>query len=103
MAIELIKRIKESEKEAEEILAEARRESAEIVDQARAEGREWLEQAQSQRQKTVADAVAVAEHEEAKEIEKIRAGFEGHLQQIQTRAAGRRDEAMAMILETMWR
>ncbi|MHC4620069.1 MAG: hypothetical protein ACYTEQ_20165 [Planctomycetota bacterium] len=74
--MELIKKIKQTEAEAQEIVERAKAEAATRAEQRRKSRSQVLEQAEQQRKKTIEAAVARAESEGLAEVQQLKAKAE---------------------------
>ena len=97
--MELIKKIRQAEAQAKEIVEQAR---AEVANQAEKNRREHLEsfaEAEQQRKKTIEEAVAAAQSEGFAEAEKLKAQAASDRKELHDRAAGKMAEAVAKVTD----
>lgn len=80
--MELIKKIKQAESQAQEIIDQAKAEAAKQVEQGRENRRKSLEEAERQRNKAIEASVNQAREEGQKEAEVLKLEAENHRRQL---------------------
>lgn len=97
--MELIKRIKEAESEAQRIIEQAKADSAASAQQGKLAGQKMLAQAEHDRRKAIEFAVAAMRSQGQAEGGILRAEGHKQRQQMHTRTNSRTDAAVASIIE----
>jgi len=97
--MELIKRIKEAESEAQRIIEQAKADSAASAQQAKLAGQNMLSQAEHDRKKAIESTVAAARSQGQAEGGLLRAEGHKQRQQMRARTNSRMDAAVASIIE----
>ena len=95
----MIKKIKEAEVQAQEIIEQARRFAASKAEKSGEQIHQSLAQAELQRKKTIEAAVAAAETEGLTEIELLKAQAEGGRQQLRDNVQGKTADAVAKVTD----
>ncbi|MBN1795487.1 MAG: hypothetical protein JW804_02330 [Sedimentisphaerales bacterium] len=97
--MELIKKIKDAEKQAAEIISNARANSAKQAEEFRKVKAEKLEHAQAERKKAIDEAVAEAEAEGKKEAKKLQSEAEQQRQQLSEKVSPKIPSAVNKVME----
>jgi len=97
--MELIKRIKQAEAQAREIIEQARAQAAQQAEKGRTSRIKVSEEAEQQREKTVEAAVAAAQTQGLAEVENLKAQAENQRQQLRKKTAGRMAPAAAKVMD----
>jgi vacuolar-type H+-ATPase subunit H len=97
--MELVKKIRQAEEQAREIIEKAKADAAEQAEEERKNRRQLLTEAEQQRKKAIEDAVGVARSQGAAEAEKLKAKAEKKQQQLREKAAGRMIPAVKKVME----
>ena len=96
--MELIKKIKQAEAQAQQIIEQARADAARYAEEARQGRRQALIQAEQERKKAIEAAVAKAETQGLAEVEVIKSEAEKQRQQLREGTAGKMDSAAAKVM-----
>jgi vacuolar-type H+-ATPase subunit H len=99
MQMELIKKIKHTEAQAQEIIEQAKAHAAQQAERGRTSRLKASEEADRQRKKTVEDAVAAAQTQGLAEVEKLKTQAEKERQQLREKTAGRIAPAAAKVMD----
>ena len=97
--MELIKKIKEAEANAQQIVEHAKSEAGGLHEEGRVKHREALEQAQQERQVAIEAAIAAAQSEGSEEIAHLKAQSEKNRLQLRHEAAGKIPAAMSKVTD----
>ena len=97
--MELIRKIKEAEAQAQEIIEHAKAEAAKQAEENRQSRLEALAQAELERKKAIQAAVSEAESQGLAEIKKLKAQAEKGKQQLRKQAAGKIPDAIAKVMD----
>ena len=97
--MELIRKIKQSEVQAQEIIEKAKAEAVEQAEQDRQSRALLLEQAQQQRKKAVDAAVAAARAEGSAEVKKLKDQAENRRRELHQQVGGKIDAAASKVIE----
>ncbi len=97
--MELIKKIKESEKQAQEIIEEAKAEGSKKAEENRSRRVELLAEAEQERKKAVEAAVSAAETEGVGEIEELKKQAEKDLQHLRDETSSKTAAAAAKVMD----
>ena len=97
--MELIKKIKEAEANAQQIVEQAKSEAGGLHAQGRAKHLEALEQAQQERQVAIEAAIAAAQSEGNEEIAHLKAQAEKNRLQLHHEAAGKMPAAAGKVTD----
>jgi len=95
--MELIKRIKQAEAQAQEIIEQAKAQAAQQAEKGRTSRLKASEEAEQQREKTVEATVAAAQTQGLAEVENLKAQAENDRQQLREKTAGRMAPAAAKV------
>jgi len=96
--MELIKKIKQTEAQAQEIIKQAKADAAAQTEQDRENQLEALAQAEQERKKAAEAAVAAAEKEGLVEIENLKAQAGKQRQQLREKTDGKMAKAAAKVV-----
>lgn len=91
--MELIKKLKQTEAHARELVEQARAEAARIVQDSRQARARGMHEAEQERRKAIEEAIAAAESEGVGEVEKMKAEAERNRGLLAEKAKGRIEEA----------
>lgn len=97
--MELIKKIKQSETEAQEIIEQAKSEAARQAEEGRKNRLEKLEEAKQKRKEATEAVVATAESEGIAEVKGLKAQAEKKRQQLRDEADSKMASAVAKVME----
>ena len=97
--MELIKKIKQAEAQAQEIIEQAKAEAAGQTEEGRKNRRRLLAEAEQQRKKAIEAAVAAAQSQGLAEIEKLKTQAEKKQQQLRDRVAGKMAPAVTKVMD----
>ena len=97
--MELIKKVKQAEEQAQQIIEKAKAESAKQAEQGREHRRQLLEEAEQERKKATADAVAQAEAQAYQEVESLKAQAEKQRQDLHNKVEGKIAGAVAKVID----
>jgi len=97
--MELIKNIKESEKQSQELKEQAKTASEKRAEEFRIKREESLIEAEQQRKRAIEEAVSAARTEGAIEIEALKSDAEGNRKQLREKTAGKLGGAAAKVME----
>jgi len=97
--MDLIKKIRAAEAQAQQIIEEAKTASARQAEQGRNERLQVMEQAERQRRKTVEDAVAVAKAQALAEAEKLKTQAEKSRRRLHDKVNARIDKVTAKVMD----
>lgn len=97
--MELIKKIKQAEAHAQQIIEQAGAEAAEQAEKGRTNRLKASQQAEQQRKKTVEAAVAAAQAEGLAEIEKLKTQAEKKRRQLRDKVADKMTGATARVMD----
>lgn len=97
--MELIKKIKQAEAQAQEIIEQAKGESARGVEEGRANRRRLLAEAEQERKKAIETAVAAAQLQGHAEIEKLKTQAGEKQRHLRDKAAGKMAPAVAKVMD----
>lgn len=97
--MELIKKIKQSEAQAQEIIDQAKAEAAQAAEQGRQRRRLLLEEAQQQRKKATDAAIAAARKQGESEVENLKVRAEDQRRELHEQVADRIDAASAKVID----
>ncbi len=97
--MDLIKKIKAAEAQAQQIIEQAKTAAAKQAEQGRNERLQAMEQTERQRKKTVEDAVAAAGAQAFAEAENLKSQAEKGRQQLHDKANTKINEAIAKVMD----
>jgi V/A-type H+-transporting ATPase subunit G/H len=97
--MELIKKIKQSEAQARQIIEQAKADVAKQAEQARKDRQQALAKAEQERKKTVEAAVAAAEKEALAEVEKLNAKAEKDRKQLRDNVKDKMAQAVGKVTD----
>lgn len=97
--MELIKRIKEAETEAQEIIAQGRAAAAEQGEEGRRNRLEAQGDAEDERKKTIEASVSAAESEARVEVDDLKAQAEGHRRQLRDSVGNKMAASAAKVVD----
>jgi len=97
--MELIKKIKQTEAKAQEIIEQAKVQAAAQAEESRASRLESLAQAEHNRRKTIETAVAEAQSQGLVEIGQLKAQAEKKRQQLRNKAANKMTPAVTKVMD----
>ncbi|MHC4570966.1 MAG: hypothetical protein ACYS0C_02660 [Planctomycetota bacterium] len=97
--MELIKRIKQAEAQAQEIIEKAKVQAAAQAEESRASRLESLAQAEHNRRKAIETAVAEAQSQGLEETGGLKAQAEKKRQQLRNKVADKMTPAVAKVME----
>lgn len=96
--MDLIKKIKEAEQKAGEIIAKAKADAAKKIEINRKKQLEALEQAENERKKAIRAAIELAQSQAALEAEELEKKADHERQQLRENVAGRIDSAAVKVV-----
>jgi len=97
--MELIKKIKEAEAQAQEIIDQAKADAVKQAEQARENRADALAAAEQQRKKAIEAALAAAESQSALEVEKLKTEADKRRRELRDQANGRIPPAVANVMD----
>jgi len=97
--MELIKKIKQAETQAQEIVEQAKAEAARLAEKGRERRLAVLAQAEQERKKAIEAAVSKAESEGLAEIKSLKAQADKGRQVLREKAAGKMSAATGKIID----
>ena len=97
--MELIKKIKEAERQAQEIIDQAKAESVKEAEQGRSRRLERLAQAEQERKKAIEAAVSAAQSEGLAEVEGLKEQAEKNRQQLHDKVGGKIAGSAAKVMD----
>ena len=97
--MELIKKIKQAEAQAQQIIEQAGADAAQYAEEARQSRRQVLTEAEQERKKAIEAAVAEAETQGLGEVEHLKAEAEKQRQQLREGTTGKMDSAVAKVMD----
>lgn len=97
--MDLIKKIKQAETQAKEIINKAKEEVVKRAEEGRLTHLESLSRAESERKKAIEEAVSAAQSEAKVEIEQLKAQAETDRHQLGQAAQGKMEGAVARVLD----
>ncbi|MHC4659300.1 MAG: hypothetical protein ACYS83_09010 [Planctomycetota bacterium] len=97
--MELIKKIKQTEAQAQEIIEQAKADAARQAEQGRENRRQILERAEQERKKTIDAAAAEAESQGLTEIEQLKAQAEKDRQLLRDKTSAKMAPAAAKVMD----
>ncbi|MEO0278009.1 MAG: hypothetical protein ABIM21_01815 [candidate division WOR-3 bacterium] len=95
---DVIKRIKQAEKESEEIIKKAQEDASKIIQEALKKSKEILEEVQEKRKKLLSQVEDDAQKIAEQRIIELRSEFEKKAETIKKRADGNKNTALEFIL-----
>ena len=96
--MELIKQIKESEAQAQQIIERAKANSVESAEQDKASRLQAMEQAQKERKDAIAAAAAKAESQGLSEVQQLKAQAEENRKKLHQKGDGKMAAAVAKVM-----
>ena len=96
--MELIKQIKESEAQAQQIIERAKANSVESAEQDKASRLQAMEQAQKERKDAIAAAAAKAESQGLSEVQQLKAQAEENRKKLHQKVDGKMAAAVAKVM-----
>jgi V/A-type H+-transporting ATPase subunit G/H len=99
--MELIKRIKQAEAEAQEIIERAKAQIARQAEEGRQNRTETLAEAERERKKAIEAAVAAGESEGLAETDNLKAQAEKDRQKLRDKASAKMAGAVAMVMDCL--
>ncbi len=97
--MELIKKIKQAETDAKEIIEKAKIEAANRAEDGKASKLEALTEADRERKQSIAASVTAAESEGLSEVETLKKQAEGERLQLRERSNGKMSGAVTKVME----
>ena len=97
--MELIKKIKQAEVEAQEIVEQAGVEAAQLAEKGRSNCLQVLAEAEQERKKAIEAAVAAAQSQGLAETEQLKAQAETRRQELRDKTAGKMAGAAANVMD----
>ena len=97
--MELIKKIKQAEAQAQEIIEQAKAQAATQAEEAQHHRRQLLEQAEQQRKRATEAAVAAAQSQGRVEVENLKAQAEKSRQELRDKARSKMATAIARVMD----
>ena len=97
--MELIKKIRQAEAQAQEIIEQAKAGAAGKTEDGRKNRRRLLAEAEQERKKVIEAAVAAAQSQGLAEIEKLKTQAGGKQQQLRDKAAGKMAPAATKVMD----
>jgi len=101
--MELVKKIKETERQAQEIIQQAKRDAARRADEWKEKKSQMLAYAEAERRKTIEENIAKARREADEEIKSLKGAQESKRQELQNKASARKEATVRKILENTGR
>jgi V/A-type H+-transporting ATPase subunit G/H len=99
--MELVKKIRQTETQAQEIIERAKAEAAKQAEDGRKNRHQLLTEAEQQRKKAIEAAVAAAQSQGLAEIEKLKAQAGKKKQQLRDKAVGKMVAAVEKVMESL--
>ena len=99
VAMELIKKIKESERQAQEIIDQAKAEAVKQAEEGRSRRLERLAQAEQERKKAIDAAASAAETQGLAKIEGLKEQAKNDRQQLRDKVSGKMADAAAKVMD----
>ncbi len=97
--MELIKKIKQAEQQAQEIIEQAKADAAKQAEEARQHRRQLLEKAEQQRKKATEAAIAEAQSQGHTEVKNLKAQAEKNRQELHDKARSKMATAIARVMD----
>jgi vacuolar-type H+-ATPase subunit H len=97
--MELIKKIRQTEAQAQEIIEQAKAGAVEKTEDGRKNRRQLLAEAEQKRRKAIEAAVAAAQSQGLAEIEKLKTQVEKKQRQLRDKAAGKMAPAVMKVMD----
>jgi len=97
--MELIKKIKQAEAKAQDVIEQAKADAAQQAEKGRTSRLKASEEAEQQREKAVEAAVAAAQTEGLAEVENLKAQAENDRQQLRDKANTKMPAAVAKVMD----
>jgi V/A-type H+-transporting ATPase subunit G/H len=97
--MELIKKIKQTEQQAQQIIEKAKADAAGQAEELRQHRRKLLEQAEQQRKKTIEASVAEARRHAKADIEKLKARADADRKTLREKANAKMTAAVAKVMD----
>lgn len=97
--MELIKQIKQSEAQAQQIIEQAKADVAKQAEEGRQNRQQALAKAEQQRKKTTESAVASAQSQATAEVENLKAQAEKDRQQLRDHVADKMAQAVGKVMD----
>ncbi len=96
--MELIKKIKQTEEQAQQIIEQAKAEAAKRAEENRERQRLFLEELEQERKKATAEAVAQAEAQAQQEIENLKARAQKQQQELHDQVESKKAGAVTRVM-----
>lgn len=97
--MELIKKVKQAEQQAQQIIEDAKAESTRQAEQGREHRHQLMEEAEQNRKKTISEAVNQAEVQARQEAESLRAQAEKQRQELHNKVGSKIGGATAKVMD----
>jgi len=97
--MELVKKIKQAEAQAQKIIEQAKAEAAKQAEEGRKNRSRLLAEAEQQRRKTIEAAVAAAQSQGIVEIEKLKTQAEKDRQRLRSKVADKTAPAVTKVMD----
>jgi V/A-type H+-transporting ATPase subunit G/H len=97
--MELIKKIKEAETEAQRIIEQAKKDATESAQNARQAEQQALEQAESDRKKTIESAIAAGQKQGQAEAAGLKVEGQNQREELRDKAKTKMNAAVASVME----
>lgn len=97
--MELIKKIKQSEEQARQIIEQAKADAAKQAEVTRKNRQQALAKAEQERKKTIEAAVAAAQKEASAEVEKLKAKAENDRRQLRDNVKDKMAQAVGKVTD----
>ncbi len=97
--MELIKKIKAAETQAQQIIEQAKSEAAKQAEQGRLGRNQQLEQAEQERKKAIEKALSAAESEGLAEVGELKTKAEKTCEHLRKKTAGKTVSAVAKVMD----
>lgn len=97
--MELIKKIKEAETQAQQIIAEAKAHASGQAENSQHNRRQTLAEAEQKRKKTIEAAVAAAQSQAIAEVENLKSQAEKQQQHLRKSTNGKMEGAIAKVMD----
>ena len=101
--MELVKKIKETERQAQAIIQQAKKESIRRADEWKEKKTQLLGQAEAERKKTIEETAAKARQQATEEIKVLKEAAENKRLELQKKASAKKENAIRKILESAGR
>jgi V/A-type H+-transporting ATPase subunit G/H len=97
--MELIKKIKQTESQAQEIIEKAKAEAAQRIEKDRVNGQKLLAEAEQQRKKATEVSIAAAQSQGRTEVERLKTQSENQRRELRDKVSGKIAGAAAKVVD----